>query len=100
MRTRGWYIFFIIVAAGALLLVLFGGRRRTAGRKSPAPSVAAAATPLELSPLPRRPLSPQLVRLRERVMRAAATTRELDWQTTPGMIELTGWEYGTRTKEM
>ncbi len=33
-------------------------------------------------------------------MQAAAATRELDWQIAPGMIELTGWEYGTRTKEM
>jgi len=33
-------------------------------------------------------------------MGAVAETRELAWQTDAGMIELSGWEYGTRTKEL
>jgi hypothetical protein len=51
------------------------------------------------TPLPVRPLSPRLAGVRARAMQAAANVRELSWQTEPGMCELTGWEYGTRTKE-
>jgi len=51
------------------------------------------------TPLPVRPLSPRLQRVRERAMQAASATRELTWAAEPGMTELTGWEYGTRTKE-
>ena len=33
-------------------------------------------------------------------MAAVADKRELAWQADAGMIELSGWEYGTRAKEM
>jgi hypothetical protein len=62
----------------------------------------AAPTPLRrtLPPLPARPLSPRLKALRERAMEAASKTRGLDWLSDVGMTELSGWEYGTRTKEI
>lgn len=36
----------------------------------------------------------------ERAKRAAAATRELPWRGAAQMTELTGWEYGTRSREM
>src|SRR5205085_1044285 len=100
MRTRGWPIIFFFSALGALVLALSCGRKRTA--EHVVPTTAAATLPEAArtwTPLPARPLSPRLERVRARAMQAAAATRELDWQTAPGMTELTGWEYGTRTKE-
>jgi hypothetical protein len=53
-----------------------------------------------LSPLPERPLSPDLERLRKSASEDAARVRELGFTSDVGMTELTGWEYGTRTSEM
>ena len=100
MRTRGWAIFIVITAGVAFVVALVGGRKQPNVRRPPALAVAAVAAPRALSPLPARPLTPRLARVRARLMQTAAETRGLDWQTAPGMIELTGWEYGTRTKEM
>src|SRR2546423_12249051 len=100
MRTRGWLIFFILSALGALLFALACGRKRTTEHKALAPVIALPDAVRTLTPLPVRPLSPKLARVRDQAMQAAASTRELSWQTMPGMSELTGWEYGTRTKEM
>ena len=100
MRTRGWPVIFFFSALVALVLALSCGRKRTA--EHVVPTTAAATLPEAArtwTPLPARPLSPHLERVRARAMQAAAATRELDWQTAPGMTELTGWEYGTRTKE-
>ena len=100
MRTRGWPVIFFLAALVALVLALSCGRKRTAEH---AGTTTAAATRTEAArtwtPLPVRPLSPRLERMRARAMQTAAATRELDWQTEPNMTELTGWEYGTRTKE-
>lgn len=38
--------------------------------------------------------------MRLRVMQRVAGARELAWVSEPRMIELTGWEYGTRAHEM
>jgi hypothetical protein len=38
--------------------------------------------------------------MRERAMRGASTLRELSFTGEVGMTELSGWEYGTRTREM
>ena len=68
-----------------------------------APAVAAAdpAPPQRtLPPLPARTLSPRLKSLRERAMETASRTRGLEWRGEVGMTELSGWEYGTRTKEI
>src|SRR5205085_4072043 len=76
------------------------GRKRAAEHTGP--TMAAATLPEAVrtwTPLPVRPLSPRLQRVRERAMQAASATRELTWAAEPGMTELTGWEYGTRTKE-
>ena len=101
MRTWGRAAFIFLLALLALLLALACGRKRTTARKSQTPVIALPATATRtLTPLPARQLSQRLLRLRTRAMQAAASTRELDWQIAPGMIELTGWEYGTRSKEM
>lgn len=92
---------FFLFSLGVLAFALACGRKGTT--TAPRANAAASALPVaihSLPPLPARPLPPQWQRVRERVMRAAATTRELSWLSAPGMIELSGWEYGTRTKEM
>lgn len=53
-----------------------------------------------LPPLPLRPLSPRLKSLRQRAADAASRERGLEWRGEAGMTELSGWEYGTRTKEI
>jgi hypothetical protein len=53
-----------------------------------------------LPPLPQRPLNPRMRAMRERVMGRTARARGLDWRGEVGMTELSGWEYGTRTKEI
>ncbi|HEX8138894.1 MAG TPA: hypothetical protein VF544_15100 [Pyrinomonadaceae bacterium] len=53
-----------------------------------------------LPPLPVRPLSPELLRMRARAMEEVARLRELSWKNEVGMTELSGWEYGTRANEM
>ncbi len=102
MRTRGWPILFFLFSLGVLAFALACGRKSTTAPRS---NSAAAITTLPeithtLTPLPARPLAPKLQRVRDRVLRAAAATRALTWLSAPGMIELTGWEYGTRTREM
>jgi len=87
------------MAVGLALFVAACGNKRSS-RKGISPAVALAPVERELTPLPVRPLSPALESLRRRIMAAAAATRELNWRSDAGMIELSGWEYGTRTKEM
>lgn len=55
----------------------------------------------KLPPLPARPLSAEMEKVRARAMNAASTLRELPFKSGGvGMSELSGWEYGTRTREM
>jgi hypothetical protein len=62
---------------------------------------AAAAVARTLPPLPARPLSKEMQEVRERNMRVASDLRELPFKAGEvGMSELSGWEYGTRTREM
>ncbi|MFN2595793.1 MAG: hypothetical protein ABR563_01135 [Pyrinomonadaceae bacterium] len=106
MRTRGRVIVLtsIIAVAGvaALLAGARGSRRggvaRGGGSATQAASVATEAH--ALTPLPPRELSPELAGVRSRVMEKTSETRGLAWLAPPGMIELTGWEYGTRAREM
>ncbi len=101
MRTKGWPLLFFLFSLGVLAFALACGRKSTTAPRNNI--VAAGALPeitRTLTPLPVRPLAPKLQRIRERVMRSVADTRSLAWLSAPGMIELTGWEYGTRTKEM
>jgi hypothetical protein len=53
-----------------------------------------------LPPLPVRPLSPELLKMRARAMETVSRLRELPWKNEVGMTELSGWEYGTRANEM
>ena len=72
-------------------------------KRSPRRTVySASAVPVTrtLSPLPVRPLSPKLQAVRASVMQTTAATRELEWKGEVGMTELSGWEYGTRAKEV
>jgi hypothetical protein len=45
-------------------------------------------------------MSPKVLEMRARAMRAASTLRELSFTGEVGMAELSGWEYGTRASEM
>ncbi|HZH32154.1 MAG TPA: hypothetical protein VEY11_15420 [Pyrinomonadaceae bacterium] len=103
MRTgfnrRAIFVFVFVAAAGSALLFASCGNKRASRKGIPA---AIAVTPArrELTPLPVRPLSPALEGVRRRVMQSVAATRELAWQRDAGMSELSGWEYGTRAKEL
>lgn len=104
MRTTAHPLisYFVIVATVACLSAACGGKRAAHRGIAPAAALpaAAAATRRTLPPLPHRPLSPSLEALRERAMQSASQTRGLQWIGTVGMTELSGWEYGTRTKEL
>jgi hypothetical protein len=105
MRTRGkrLILYSVIVAVVTVFLAQLAAcgdknsARRGGATASEVPAVAARRT---LSPLPARTLSPRLRAARERAMKAAAETRGLTWLGEVGMTELSGWEYGTRTKEI
>jgi hypothetical protein len=101
MRTRfkRRAIFVFVVAAIVPAFVASCGNERPLRKGIPA-AVAVAPAKRELTPLPVRPLSPALESVRRRVMLAVAETRELSWQQDAGMSELSGWEYGTRTREL
>jgi hypothetical protein len=92
----------VAVAPGVALLAGACGSKRGAATRERAPQAASAiATEARtLSPLPERVLSPAMERVRQRVMRRASEARELSWLSEPRMAELTGWEYGTRAREM
>jgi hypothetical protein len=104
MRTRGSHllVFFVVlavVAAGLTMLLAKRSRSRevslvAAGTDAPAPARRT------LPALPLRPLSPRLKSLRERAAESASRVRGLEWRGEVGMTELSGWEYGTRTKEI
>lgn len=98
MRAREHRFIFIIAVVLSLSLLAACGKDRQATRQAAAP----AATPRveALTPLPSRPLSPGLARVLERAKEKAAATRELAWKDEARMTELTGWEYGTRSREM
>jgi hypothetical protein len=102
MRTRGRLVVFVTVFAVAVVAALLAGacanRRGSRGPATRAASVS--GEPRTLSPLPERALSPELDRVRERVAQRVAAARGLEWSSPPRMIELTGWEYGTRAREM
>jgi hypothetical protein len=105
MRTRGRLIILIsvvtIAGSVALLAGACGNKRGVDGSSGRATQAASVATEASaLSPLPERKLSPELDRVRARVAQRVAAARELAWQSEPRMIELTGWEYGTRAREM
>jgi hypothetical protein len=75
-------------------------RGRTRGA---APAVALIDPPRPapaLTPLPDRPLSRRLELLRARAAEQASRGRGLGWLAPVGLTELTGWEYGTRTREL
>jgi hypothetical protein len=106
MRTRGFGIkfLFVILAASVLLGASGCGKKSSeAARRSSSSVQAASVVPLaarSLSPLPARALSAQLQALRAELMRETAVARGLEWKSEVGMTELSGWEYGTRSKEL
>jgi hypothetical protein len=79
------------------LLVASCGSRQSRTNIAPATSVPVARS---LPPLPTRPLSPELVAMRDRAMRESSELRGLAFTGEVGMTELSGWEYGKRTTEM
>ena len=93
----------VLAAAAAGLTVLLAKRSRSR-EVSPVAAAAVVDAPAParrtLPPLPLRPLSPRLRSLRERAAESASRERGLEWRGEVGMTELSGWEYGTRTKEI
>ena len=92
----------MILAALAAGLVVLMTKRSRSREASPVLAAAEAPAPAKrsLPPLPQRPLSPRLKSLRQRAAEAASRERGLEWRDEVGMTELSGWEYGTRTKEI
>ena len=104
MRARGSHllIFILILGTVAGLIAALVVKRSRSRNVAPPALAAVDPTPQQrtLPPLPARELSPRLKALRERAMEAASRTRGLEWRGEVGMTELSGWEYGTRTKEI
>ncbi len=96
VQGRGIILFFFIVIS--FLLMISCGNKGP-GRTSVAPATVAPVV-RRLPPLPARPMSPKVLEMRARAMRAASTLRELSFTGEVGMAELSGWEYGTRASEM
>ncbi|MDT5269515.1 MAG: hypothetical protein QOH49_1701 [Acidobacteriota bacterium] len=88
------------VAAGLTVLLAKRSRSRVVSPVAAAPADADAPARRSLPPLPLRALSPRLKSLRERAAESASRVRGLEWREEVGMTELSGWEYGTRTKEI
>ncbi|HYO62814.1 MAG TPA: hypothetical protein VER08_04075 [Pyrinomonadaceae bacterium] len=102
MRAQGKsFGLFLIGVSIVAALASCGGKRSSSGGGVQAGTVMPPATAARvLSPLPNRPLSPRLEAVREEVMRQTARERGLAWKDEVGMTELTGWEFGTRSKEV
>jgi hypothetical protein len=103
MRTTGkrLILYAALVALVALSIVLFVTRvDKNSARRGAAPDAAPVVVRRALSPLPTRALSPRLNAARARAMKTASDMRGLAWLGEVGMTELSGWEYGTRTKEI
>jgi hypothetical protein len=102
MRTRSRiFVVGVLIALAVGLFAATYGRRGGPQGVAPAAAMPAPETPRRtLAPLPARPLSPRLRAMRERVMERTARARGLEWRGEVGMTELSGWEYGTRTKEI
>jgi hypothetical protein len=98
MRTQGRVIILCFVIIFTFLLVVSCGNKR-AGQTRVSPATAVPVV-RKLAPLPARPLTPKLQEMRARAMRTAADLRELKFTGEVGMSELSGWEYGTRAREM
>ncbi|PYS49063.1 MAG: hypothetical protein DMF68_11140 [Acidobacteria bacterium] len=98
MRHQGRGIISGFAIISILLLALSCGKK-SAVQTSVTPAVAVPVV-RTLPPLPVRPLSPKLEELRARSMQQAARLRELEFTSDVGMSELSGWEYGTRAREM
>jgi hypothetical protein len=103
MRTRGSHypVFFLILAVVAAGLAVLVAKRSRSRSVSPVLAMSEPAPAQRtLPPLPQRALSSRLKSLRERAADAASHVRGLAWESEVGMTELSGWEYGTRTKEI
>ncbi len=99
MRPKEYqFILIIAVVVSLALSAACGKNRQTTPREGAAP--ATTPTLKALTPLPSRPLSPGRARALEGAKEAAAAMRELAWKDEARMTELTGWEYGTRSREM
>ncbi|HEV7890886.1 MAG TPA: hypothetical protein VGP08_09615 [Pyrinomonadaceae bacterium] len=104
MRTRGSHvlIFVLILACVAGVIAALVAKRSRSRSVAPTAIAAVDPTPPQrtLPPLPARVMSARMKSLRERAMETASRTRGLEWRGEVGMTELSGWEYGTRTKEI
>ena len=90
-----WKALFLII-----LMVLVSCRKNETRKNNDSAEAPESISRESLSPLPIRPLSPELERLRAAAEQDTSRIRELGVQDEVRMTELSAWEYGTRTSEM
>ncbi len=103
MRLRNQRIIVVCCVVAVLVALVFAacGNKSSSGTGlGSAAAVVPVAVTRTLPPLPARPLSAKMLAMRERAMQVAAKLRELEWTGEVGMVELSGWEYGARAREM
>jgi hypothetical protein len=93
---QGKIVFSLVVILSLLMASCVDQR---SGRNAVAPATSVPVK-RQLPPLPARPLSAELKKIRERSMRTASSLRGLNFTGEVGMTELSGWEYGKRASEM
>ncbi len=99
---RPFVILSLLAVVIAALIFAFNDNQTIRRTSVPPASVLGnpPAAPRTLSPLPVRTMTAEQKRLRLRSMDFVTRTRELPWEAEVGMTSLSGWEYGTRTREI
>lgn len=104
MRTKGRNLVFSLALAASLVSLAGCGEKgvRRGGSVERAAEASPAVEPpvRTLPPLPERPLTPRLEQERARAASEAERLRGLSYLAPVRMTELSGWEYGTRTREL
>ncbi|HEX8098455.1 MAG TPA: hypothetical protein VF507_10475 [Pyrinomonadaceae bacterium] len=100
MRVTGKLIFIVTALIIIALIIASCASRREARTNNGSAVNSNAPVERSLPPLAARPLSAEMKKVRARVVPRVSSLRELPFKNEVGMAELSGWDYGTRTREM
>lgn len=100
MKNRASQFYLLSLLSVLFLFQSCVGKRDAQSAPMASAVVVLPPTLRTLAPLPVRELSPEMKIMRERALASAVKLRGLDFTTDVKMTELTGWEYGTRAREM